>query len=181
MKMIFGKRQFALAALVFVLGGAIYLNWRFAQSGNDFTVVNNQSENYGDSQLVNSEVKEEDKNKTDSQKYFANTRVERDKKRDENVETIQTSLNNNNLTKEDKDKLTTNLSTIVNQKEQEAKIEGLIKAKGFSDCIVFLDMDKANVVVKTDGLKEEQAAQIKDILLTESKVKPENIRIVEVK
>lgn len=179
MKMIFGKRQFALAALVFVLGGAIYLNWRFAQSGNDFTVVNSQSENYGDSQLVNGKVTEE--NKDDANKYFANTRLERDKKRDESVETIQTSLKSDDLSKENKEKLTSNLSTIVTQKEQESKIESLIKAKGFSECIVFLDMDKANVVVKTDGLKSEQAAQIKDILLNESKVKAENIRIVEVK
>jgi len=180
MKMIFGKRQFALAALVFVLGGAIYLNWRFAQSGNDFTVVNSQTENYGDSQLVNSEIKD-DKKKPEGDQYFANTKLERDQKRDENEETIKTSLTSDNLSKEDKDKLASNLTNIVNQKEQEAKIEGLIKAKGFSDCIVFLDLEKANVVVKSEGLTSEQAAQIKDILLNESKAKAENIRIVEVK
>ncbi|MGL5972546.1 MAG: SpoIIIAH-like family protein [Oscillospiraceae bacterium] len=179
MKMIFGKRQFALATLVFILGGAIYLNWNFAQSGNDFTSVdnNNNKENYGDSQLVNGEVKSENKDS----KYFSETKLERDKKRDESVETIQTSLNNKNLSSDEKSKLTEDLSNIVNKKEVETKIESLIKAKGFNQCVVFVDQDKANVVVQSEGLTGEQAAQIKDIILRESKVKAENIRIVEVK
>lgn len=206
MKMIFGKRQFVLATLVFVLSGAIYLNWRFSNSGKDFTSVNS---NYGDSQLVNSnnnnnntsnsttnntikndknkkdenkdDKKEQTQNKTGSNKYFSDTKIERNKNRDKNVETIQSSLNNKNLTNDEKTKLTQDLSTLVNQTEIENKIESLIKAKGFSECVAFLDKDKANIVVKSEGLTQEKAAQIKDIVLREGNVKAENIRIVEVK
>lgn len=206
MKMIFGKRQFVLATLVFVLSGAIYLNWRFSNSGRDFTSVNS---NYGDSQLVNSnnnttkndkdkketnsnkdeknkEEKKDDKNEqtqnsNGTNKYFSDTKIERNKNRDKSVETIQSSLNNKNLTNEEKIKLTQDLSTLVNQTEAENKIESLIKAKGFSECVAFLDKDKANIVVKSEGLTQEQAAQIKDIVLREGNVKAENIRIVEVK
>lgn len=207
MKMIFGKRQFVLATLVFVLSGAIYLNWRFSNSGRDFTSVNS---NYGDSQLVNSnnnnttkndkdkkesnankdeknkEEKKDDKNEktqnsNGTNKYFSDTKIERNKNRDKSVETIQSSLNNKNLTNEEKTKLTQDLSTLVNQTEVENKIESLIKAKGFSECVAFLDKDKANIVVKSEGLTQEQAAQIKDIVLREGNVKAENIRIVEVK
>ena len=71
MKMNFGRRQLVLATLVFVLSGAIYLNWRFVDSGNDFTATSQvtEGENYGDSQLVNAEngedVKKGDEAKTE--------------------------------------------------------------------------------------------------------------------
>ena len=225
MKMNFGRRQLVLATLVFVLSGAIYLNWRFVDSGNDFTATSQvtEGENYGDSQLVNAEngedVKKGDEAKTEDvladeknkeksddkdgkdkkddkdnkdekdskatsktdEKYFADTKLEKDKKHDESVETIQTSLSNKDLPNEEKAKLTSDLSAMVMQGDTETKIESLIKAKGFEDCVVFIDTDKANVVVKSDGLSNEQAAQIKDIVLRESKCKSENIRIVEVK
>lgn len=213
MKMIFGKRQMILAALVVVLGGAIWVNWKFASSGQDFTVsntVNGQGENYGDSQLVNTqpeekkddkakdtqgtanEEKKEDKKDAqtnteineptkDNGNYFVDTRLQKQKQRDETKETLQTSINSDKVTKEEKTKLTSQLSTLVTQVENENKIESLVKAKGFADCVVFLDGEKANIVVKSDGLSAEQAAQIKDILLQNSKVAVENIRIVEVK
>ena len=65
--------------------------------------------------------------------------------------------------------------------ESETVIEDLIKASGFEDCVVYLDGDNASIVVKSDGLTAAQAAQIKDILLSEVDVANENIRIFEVK
>ena len=65
--------------------------------------------------------------------------------------------------------------------ESEGKIESLIKAQGFDDCVVYLNGSTANIVVKTEGLESAQAAQIKDILLTEVTIPAENIRIFEVK
>ena len=47
--------------------------------------------------------------------------------------------------------------------------------------MVYLDGDNASIVVKSDGLTAAQAAQIKDILLSEVDVANENIRIFEVK
>ena len=43
------------------------------------------------------------------------------------------------------------------------------------------DGENASVVVKSDGLSASQAAEIKDILLSETSVENENIRIFEVK
>ena len=56
-----------------------------------------------------------------------------------------------------------------------------IKAAGFEDCVVYLDGDTANIVVKSpEGLIDSEAAQIKDILLGEVDVANENIRIFDV-
>jgi stage III sporulation protein AH len=65
--------------------------------------------------------------------------------------------------------------------EKESMIESLIKAQGFADCVVYLSSDTANIVVKSSGLLPAEAAQIKDILLSEVTVPSENIRIFEVR
>ena len=56
-----------------------------------------------------------------------------------------------------------------------------MKEKGFADCLAYLDDDKARLIIKTEGLKAEQVAQIKDIILDEAEVLNENISIVEKK
>ena len=54
MNMIVGKRQIILMALVLGLGIAVYLNWIYADGGNDFVLTGKMSEtkNYGDAQYV---------------------------------------------------------------------------------------------------------------------------------
>jgi stage III sporulation protein AH len=65
--------------------------------------------------------------------------------------------------------------------ESEGTIESLVKAQGFEDCVAYLDGETAKVVIKTEGLDKAQAASVKDIILSESNVAAENIRIFEVK
>ena len=65
--------------------------------------------------------------------------------------------------------------------ESEGTIESLIKAQGFQDCVAYLDGESAKIVVKTEGLDKAQAASIKEIILGETDVAAENIRIFEVK
>ena len=47
--------------------------------------------------------------------------------------------------------------------------------------MAYLDGENAKIVVKTEGLDKAQAASIKDIILGETEVPAENIRIFEVK
>ena len=65
--------------------------------------------------------------------------------------------------------------------DQESKIENLIKAKGFADCVVYIEGEKCNVVVPGETLTSQQTAQITEIVLAQSKVKSQNITIVPVK
>ena len=63
----------------------------------------------------------------------------------------------------------------------EGKIENLLKAKGFQECMVYYDTEQLDVIVQSDGLDEVQAAQIRDVILGEVTLPEENISIVEVK
>ena len=112
--------------------------------------------------------------------YFAQARLERTASRDESVATLQSILGGGDRTE---DELVTDAIAAVETSkliESEATIESLIKAMGYSDCIVYLDSESAKVVVQSEGIDSAQAAAIKDVILGEVSVAAENIRIYEV-
>jgi len=172
---ILGKKQIILASLVFILAIAIYLNWQFA--GQDFALTElpaTQSEsekNYGDTALVG----------VNNESYFAEARLNRQKSRDEASDTISDMLKDTQLSDEQLSEAANQALVLTMAIENESKIENLIKAKGFVECVAYLDGVNCNVVVKTEGLTEAEAAQIKDIILTNSQINVENITITEVK
>ena len=64
--------------------------------------------------------------------------------------------------------------------ENEANIESLIVAKGFSQCVAVINDDKASVVVKSDtALTRAQLSQINEIVYTQAGITPENITIIQ--
>ena len=46
--------------------------------------------------------------------------------------------------------------------------------------MVYITTDSANVVVKSEGLDQDQATQIKNIVVAEGSIKGENVTITEV-
>jgi stage III sporulation protein AH len=97
------------------------------------------------------------------------------------VQTLQTIIGGGDLTE---DEMVVNAIDAVEVSkliESEGTIESLVKAQGFEDCVAYLDGETAKVVIKTEGLDKAQAASVKDIILSESDVSAENIRIFEVK
>lgn len=76
--------------------------------------------------------------------------------------------------------MTSKANQIATDIETEGKIENLIKAKGFEDCMVYISEDSADVMVKTDGLLANEAAVIKDIIIQTTDIPVENVKILEV-
>ncbi len=192
------KRQITLLTLVMALGVAVYLNWQYARSETDiltsedtlavFSTVDGEDEvmpvqesvlealpdkNYGDAQLVSS-------NNTDE--YFEQARLTREKTRDDALDKLQKSLKSANLTDDEKDTLTEELTGVIAAITAESDIENLVKAKGFIDCVVFINSNEVDVAVKTDGqpLNEQSVAVIRDIVLGKTQTAAQNITIVEV-
>lgn len=195
---VIGKKQIILSALIVILGGAIYVNYVYANKSGEFPITDTlnasqqtidtaappdeapqettdteDGKNYGDAQLVNGAVE-------DSSDYFAQAALNKTKSRDEAVETVKTVLAKEGASEEELAEATAKIVEISKQISDESKIENLIKAKGFTECVVYLDNENANIVVKSDGLTPEQAAQIKNIVLSEKDVAQENISITEV-
>ncbi len=185
MNMILGKRQIILACLVVALGIAVYLNWNFAQSGEDLQLSGMFSsgedvqdvKNYGDAQFV---VKPQEEGVSASE-YFEQARLERTQARDAAMDNLETILKDANLDNSQKENLAKQVALLTKSTETETRIENQIRAKGFNDCMAYMSDDKISVIVQTEGLDKAQAAQIKNILIDETNVLPENISITEVK
>ena len=179
--LIIGKKHIILACLTLILGAAIYMNYAFASVDENESIIaagtrgeeeTAEAANYGDAAFVSAEGESD---------YFAQVRIARMTSRDEAVETLSTILGGGDLSGEESATYTSEAMNLSQLSDSENTIESLIKAQGFEDCVVYLNGTTANVVVKSEGLVPSEAAQIKDILLTEVTIPAENIRIFEVK
>ncbi len=187
MNMIVGKKQIILASLVLALGIAVYLNYQFANVDGDFVLSSGQAqtteeENYGDAKFVDKKGANDAEKlaAVNSAEYFSQAKLTRTKSRDEAVEALKVMLADKELTTEQKTTLTTQATDLAKAIEIEGKIENLIKAKGFSECMVYYDAQKVDVVLKTDGLLDNEVTQIRDIILQEANVPVQNISIVPI-
>lgn len=183
MNMIVGKKQIILASLVLALGIAVYLNYQFAQTDGDFIVSsavmeNEEDENYGDAKFVDKKGAD---TTVETGEYFSEAKLARNKTRDEAVEALKVMLSDVKLDTDQKTVLTQQATQLAESIEVEGKIENLIKAKGFTECMVYYDTEKVDVILKTDGLLENEVVQIRDIILEETDVPVQNISIVPVK
>lgn len=127
----------------------------------------------GDALLVNAKVVADDT-------YFAKAKLARTKSRDAAIQTISTILDDEKLTDADKKQANAKAMAITDIIEAESRIENLIKAKGFEDCMVYITEKNVSVVVKTSGLDQKQATQIKNIVVSEGKIKGESVKISEI-
>ena len=135
------------------------------------------NKNYGEAQMVSV-------SQDSGTEFFEEARLSRSKARDEALEALNEALKDTSVSEAEKKELTDKLSTQVNNITLETKLETLIKSKGFADCVVNLEGNRANVTVMTenDALTAEEVARIRDALLSQcAGMDAQNITIVEVK
>ena len=65
--------------------------------------------------------------------------------------------------------------------EQEMAIETLLASKGFTQAVVNLTEDQADVVVEASDLTDAALAQIEDIVTRKTEISPENVVITQIR
>lgn len=204
------NRNATAAVMVLALGAAVYLNWSFAKEApQDLTVtadtpsaavetaasaettaVLDPLEETVDAAAPAAEEEQVNKNYGEAQMvsvlqdFFEEARLSRSKARDEALEALNDALKDTTVSDAEKKELTDKLSTQVNNITLETKLETLIKSKGFADCVVNLEGEKANVTVMTenDTLTADEVAKIRDALMGQcTGLDAQDITIVEVK
>lgn len=133
--------------------------------------------NYGEAQLVSV-------SQDSGTEFFEQARLSRSKARDEALEALKEALKDTAVSEAEQKELTNRLSTQVNNITLETKLETLIKSKGFADCVVNLEGEKANVTVMTenDALTAAEVTRIRDALISQcAGLDAQDITIVEVK
>lgn len=198
--MTFGKRQLVLAALVVALGAAVYLNWQFSgnndllatdavQSGKELgeaEYVNNNSvssllSSEGESSSQADDTSSASSISGSAEQYFAQARVSRKQARDDAVDTLKEIIDGVKSSESAKAEAVKQAADIAKNIEQENNIENLIKAKGFAECVAFIQNGECSVVVSSTGLLDNEAITIKDIVAGQSGISYDKIKIVEAK
>ncbi len=198
-------RKATAITLAAALVVAVYLNWQYARTGvtleedavdvaaavgteeavsapimdglmTEAEAVSSANKNYGEAQLVSVA-------NNSGSKFFEEARLKRTKAHDEAMDAVQKALKSASLSAEEKKSYTQQLTGSLEDLNAENEIETLVRAKGFADCLCFLQSGRADLTVMTSGdaLTAAQVAQIRDIVLSKSNVTAQNITIVEVK
>ena len=198
-------RRATAVTLAAALVIAVYLNWQYARTNVETEPLDAQmvsaaagpaeetaavldglpteaeaasdvSRNYGEAQLVSVA-------NDSGTKFFEQARLKREKAHDETVDTIQKTLKGSALSAEEKKAYTDQMAAALEDLNAENEIETLIRAKGFADCLCFLQAGRADLTVMTAGepLTAAQVAQIRDVVLSKSSVTAQNITVEEVK
>ena len=114
---------------------------------------------------------------TSGDQYFAELRLERDKMYSQMLESYQKILSNSQISETQKEISENEIKKINDTRNAIMIAENLIKDKGFQDLIIFINGDSISIIVKAKELKEEQIAQIQNIISRELKGEIENIHI----
>lgn len=165
-----GKRNLLVIGAVLLIAVAVYLNYIWFYDPMS-------SIGYGDN---NMQDQYDDQTSTDSKNsYFTSAQLSREKARDEALDVLQTVVDSEDALQETKDAALADISRIALDMEQEANIETLVLAKGFSNCVAVINGDQISVIVESDGLLPNQVAQIKEIVYEQTGIKPAGITIIE--
>lgn len=201
MKHLFKKNQIIITTLAVMIAIAGYLNY----SGKLFSETDKGTAE-ANTELVNQElldISEEDletgnmeiaSNDSDvegtpgeavltnsgANNTVAEAKVSREQVRAQNKETLQAIIDNTNISEEEKQDAVAQMVQMTQFAEQEMAIETLMASKGFSEAVVSLTNDSADVVVDASELTDANRAQIEDIVTRKTEIAPENIVITPI-
>ncbi len=115
---------------------------------------------------------------TTTTSYFVSYRNERETSRDQQMLYLDAIISDTNSTEEEIANAKQEKNDILALMEEELAVEGLIKAEGYNDCVVFInDNGVVNVVVDSAELTYTEAQNIKDIVCVQLTVEPKDVVI----
>lgn len=172
----FGVRNLAIVLSVLVIGVSVYVNWAlFGGDSTGGTPTGNQGTNAGNVDAgANANTNTEKEND-----YFSAAIIERESARDEALEVLQGVVDDATALDSAKEQALLDIATMAKVIENESNIETLIKAKGFEECVAVINGEKANVIVKSEGLRPNDLSQILEIVYLQAGILPENVTIME--
>ena len=154
---------------------------------------NTTDEHLGDATLVNSndvtnETTDNDKKaetnttnittsseETKTDDYFQESKLSRDTMYSQTLETYQKMLDNSNVSEEQKAIVTQEITKLNQEKNAIMISENLLSTKGFEKCVIFVNVDSISVIIGKEELKQDEIAQIQNIVSREMNAKVENI------
>lgn len=181
MKRNWKKNLLAFTVLLTVCGG-IYLNWRYTggEAKDLVDTLDAQKVMNDDALVLSDNLTEVSAEGTTVSDYFAAVRLSRQQARDSAVNLLQEAM----AYEEDTEISASGeqLEDIVQTALCEAQIESLVIAKGYTDCVAYMSDEGISVAVASPegGLQNTDVALIADIVMSQSSLNMDKIRVVEV-
>lgn len=114
---------------------------------------------------------------TNKEDYFVKSKLERDTMYSQMIETYEKVLNSNHSLETQKQSATEEITKINEIKNSIMICENLIQTKGFQNSIIFVNGESISIIVGVQEIKQEEVAQIQNIIAREMKAEIENIHI----
>lgn len=187
MNFLLKRRQLIMAALVVVLGAAVFVNWYYTNSGGNIKggtdgTTGEYVQSLGEAQLVNSEGStDESTDAVSAADCFAGIRLKRDAAHSEAMDNINGVIESALVSSDLAEKAAQSLDALTASIRTEADIETLVSAKLGCDCVALCSADNVQVLVEGGVLTEDTAVLVRDIVLTKTGVSADAITIVEAK
>ena len=178
------KRGAIYSVVALMLCVAVYLNWYYTKTGEDYgSATDYQADGkvLGESILVDNVKEDTETAGKDGGEYFSQARLSRQQARDEAVSILTKTAESETATQQARTAASTGIKVMADNAVVESRIENLVIAKGYVDCVAFVNENGVNVIVaKTEnGLADTDVAKIRDIVLSEAKVTADLIKIIE--
>ena len=175
------KRNAIIASVLLLVCAGVYLNWSKAQKTDvqDLTETLSAEQVMGegtlvvaDSESLPQEAVAASTSETQAADYFAQVRLSRQESRDAYDEGTEVG-----------EAACQTLNNIVGTALSEAQIESLVIAKGYDDCVTYINDGVVCVAVSApaEGLSDADAALISDIVTSQTDYMLSQVRIIEVK
>ena len=196
------KRNAVVVAIVLFVGAAVYLNWSYSKELADDPNSESTGKLLGQTALVNAgdggsttgkpddTPSGEAPDASDDQPqesgtagtgYFASARLNRQQARDSALELLQQAAADENAQQTVVDEANASIQAMAALTLSEAKVENLITAKGYGDCVCFISSNSASVVVSSteNGLSENDVTKIMEIIKEETGLAASKITVIE--
>ena len=109
--------------------------------------------------------------------YFVKSKLERDTMYSQMIESYEKILNSSNSLETQKQTATQEITKINETKNKIMICENLIKTKGFENSVIFVNGDSISIIIGANEIKQEEVAQIQNIISREMGAQIENIHI----
>lgn len=203
MKRILKKNQLIIAALAVMIAAAGYLNYSgrllpgqksTKEASSDLANKELLDISEEDVASASGEIKSQDTDEGEvegnpgeavltsgkTQAVVAEAKVTREQVRAKNKETLQSIIDSDSLSDAQKQDAVAQMVAMTEIAEKEAAAETMLASKGFSESVVSISDDSADVVVNASELTDANRAQIEDIVTRKTGVSAQNIVITPV-
>lgn len=202
MKKIARKNQIIIATLAVMIATAGYMNYsgkifsgksKMQQTSSELASKELLDISEEDAAATSGDINSQDGTKSDGSvdgtpgeavltngnvsSVAAQAKVSREQVRSRNKETLQNIIDNKDISEEEKKDAINQMVQMTEISEKETAAESLLAAKGFSDAVVSITDEQADVIVGASELSDANRAQIEDIVTRKTGVAAQNIVI----